>query len=419
MTTLFIRHPAKAEVDSAAPGTMPACQFALAGDGGSLLQQGAAALGGLTDLVVGARQVVLIVAAADVTLLRVQVPPLSAARLKAALPNLVEEQLLGDPADCVLVSAPVQGSETERMVAVVQRGWLEVLVKALVAQGAHSIAVLPAQLCLPHQAGTQSAVLTNTAGGLELTLRSSQYEGMGMDLAADPLDALTTLHALAGEAPLTLHVASAQLAQYRALLDSHPLLAASITLGPDQWEHWVANARGAAPDLLPGLGALGQQNRNWARWKWPLRIALVAVLVNIVALQVEWWRMKREADTVKLGMLQTFKAAFPAETVILDPLAQMRSKVAAAKSGAGAAGGDDFNAMSAALGEALGGSGRKVELTGLDYRDKALQAKFKPDAVDPAATAQIKDALARRGIALTEAAAGVWQLRANPQGAKP
>ena len=60
-------------------------------------------------------------------------------------------------------------------------------------------------------------MLGATAGGLELTLRSSQYEGMGMDLAADPLDALTTLHALAGEQPLTLYVGGAQQAHYRAL----------------------------------------------------------------------------------------------------------------------------------------------------------------------------------------------------------
>jgi general secretion pathway protein L len=75
LTTLFIRYPAKASVDSGAAQT---CPFALVGDGGNLLQQGAAPLGNLADMVASARRVTLLLAAADVTLLRVKAPPLSA-----------------------------------------------------------------------------------------------------------------------------------------------------------------------------------------------------------------------------------------------------------------------------------------------------------------------------------------------------
>ena len=101
MTTLFIRYPAKASVDSGAAQT---CPFALVGDGGNLLQQGASPLGNLSDMVAAARRVVLLLAAPDTTLLRVKAPPLSSSKLKAALPALVEEQVLGDPADCVLAA---------------------------------------------------------------------------------------------------------------------------------------------------------------------------------------------------------------------------------------------------------------------------------------------------------------------------
>eukprot|EP01034_Spumella_vulgaris_P040866 gene40866-50565_t len=65
-------------------GTAPACHFALVGDGGNVMQQGASPLGNLADTVASARRVVLLLAAADVTLLHVPVPPLSNARLKAA-----------------------------------------------------------------------------------------------------------------------------------------------------------------------------------------------------------------------------------------------------------------------------------------------------------------------------------------------
>ena len=108
MTTLYIRYPARAAADG---GAAPACHFALVGDGGNVMQQGASPLGNLADMVAAARRVVLLLAAADVTLLHVPVPPLSNARLKAALPALVEDQVLGDPADCVLALAPLTATQ--------------------------------------------------------------------------------------------------------------------------------------------------------------------------------------------------------------------------------------------------------------------------------------------------------------------
>jgi general secretion pathway protein L len=423
LTTLYIRHPAKAEVDGAPPGTMPVCQFALVADDASLVQQGAAALGSLGELVASARRAVLIVAASDVTLLRVKVPPLSAARLRAALPNLVEDQLLGDPAECVLVMAPAQGTDGVRTVAVVQRAWLEVLVKALLAQGAHSIAALPAQLCLPHQAGTVAAALDATSAGLELSLRLGQYEGMGLALAPDPGAALAALGALAGVAPVVLYLPQDRIDAYRALLDGTEA-AGAIALAPQHWNHWVAGAKTAAPDLIAGLGASGTAARNWRRWRWPVRLALLALIVNLAGLNIAWWRMKREADTVRLGMLQTFKAAYPKETVILDPAAQMRKNIAAAKLTSGQVGADEFIYLSAALGEVARSLPRKPALTALEYRERALQVKFTPASVDAAATAQVKAALAARQLALSEPAPGVWQIRgaaapAPARGAKP
>ncbi|SFL74339.1 type II secretion system protein GspL [Rugamonas rubra] len=406
MTTLYIRYPAKASIEH---GAAQSCPFALVGDGGNLLQQGAAALGNLADLVASARRVVLLLAASDVTLLRVKVPPLSAARLKAALPNLVEEQVLGDPADCVLAAAPAADNSGMRTVAVVQRAWLEVLVKALLAQGAHSVSALPAQLCLPFQPGSVSAALNPGDKGLELTLRQSQYEGLGLALGAEPQDALHTLRALAGDAPVSLYLAPAMHAAWQPLLAAPEL--AGIALLEDHWAHWVAAAKTAAPDLAQGLGAASASARQWQRWRWPLRLAVLALLVNVVGLNAEWLRLRREADGVKQAMLQTFKAAYPKETVILDPAAQMRKNIAAARVDGGAAAPDEFLALCAAFGEAAAGLAGKDFVASLDYREHALQVKVKPNTVDGAALAQLKAALATRQLELSEAAPGTWQIR--------
>jgi general secretion pathway protein L len=422
VTTLYLRHPAKAAVDSAPP-----CQFALIGDGGALLQEGAAALGSLTDLIAQARRVVLLLAASDVTLLRVKIPPLSSARLKQALPGLVEDQILGDPADCILVATPATGQDGMRTVAVVQRAWLEVLVKTLLAQGARSIKALPAQLCMPLAPGAVAAAINGDENSLELTLRQSQYEGYGLTIAPQPATALQTLHALQAlqtpGAPVTLFVPADELARYQALIDSASEAHAGIKLEAAHWAQVVVASKALMLDLIPALGAAGTQARNWRRWRWPLRLALLAVLVNLVGINLEWMQLRREAAAVRLGMLQTFKAAYPRETVILDPEAQMRKNIALARLSGGQFAPDEFTAISAALGEALGGANASIAT--LEYRERSLFVTFKPDAVSSGTDgqsglkAQVAQALATHHLQLLEPAAGTWQIRSIDTGATP
>jgi general secretion pathway protein L len=76
LSTLYIRHPARAD-------TASLCSFTLVGDNGSIMQRGDGALANLGEQVVASRRVVLLLAGADVTLLDVKTPPLSSARLRA------------------------------------------------------------------------------------------------------------------------------------------------------------------------------------------------------------------------------------------------------------------------------------------------------------------------------------------------
>ena len=405
MTTLYIRHPARAD------GEHALAQFALVADGGALMQQGEGVLRGLGDLVASSRRVVLLLAAADVTLLQVKTPPLSAVRLKAALPNLVEEQVLGDPGECVLVAAPVAGPDGMRTIAVAQRGWLEPVVKSLLAQGARTVAAVPGQLCLPLAPGNVSAAIG--PGGI--TVRHSQYQGLGLAIAGDPEMALQTVRALAGDAPLTLYVPQAQLGEFQALCaEAGP----AVTLEIDQWAHWIAGSHSTTLDLVPGLGAAGTQARDWQQWRWPLRLLGAAVLVNLVALNFQWNGMKRDADATRQGMVQTFRAAYPNETVISsNPERQMRQKIALSRAAFGQLSPDEFTYLAAAYGEVARALPTPPVLASLTYRERALTVKVKPEGLDPGAAAQIKTGLARRQLELTEVGAGTWLVRST--GGKP
>jgi len=403
LSTLYIRHPARAE------GEHALCRFALVTDGGMIDQHGEGPLRNLGDLVGTSRRIVLLLAAADVSLLSVQAPPLSGARLKAALPGLVEEHILGDPADAVLVAAPEQPDGT-RPIAVADRDWLEALVKSLLVQGARAVSAVPAQLCLPLQPGSVAAAIS----GVELTLRQSLFQGFGLALDATPAVVLQTARTFSGDAPLVLYVPPAQLGEYQALAqDAGP----GITLEADDWVHWIAGSKTTALDLVSGLGAAGSPARDWRRWRWPIALAALVVAINLIGLNVEWLRLRSEAKTVQQSMTQTYRAVYPRETTILDPVLQMRQHIARARANTGEVAPDEFTYLASALGEAARALGRPVGIASIEYRERALTVKVKPESVDPGLTGQLRTALATRRLTLEETKPGNWVIRST--GAKP
>lgn len=416
MSTLYIRHPSKAASDADTILEVPPCLFALVADNGVIEREGSAALAVLSDAIRQAKRVVLLLAASDVSLLRVKVPPLSIARLKAALPNLVEDQLMSDPADCVFVAGPL--SDGLRTVAVVQRAWLESLSSALTAQGARQLTVLPAQLCLPYQAeaGAATAAIAECAHETDITLRLSQQDGIGLSVTASGNTArqevIAALRTIVPQAALTLYVPAASVDSYQQVASEAN--DAGLNVLPDSWSHWVAGANNLGLDLMAGLGAGAGPQIDWRPWRWPFGLALLLILVNLFGLNLDWLRMKREANLLRAGMTQTFQATFPKEQVIVDPMAQMRQKLAAAKHDAGQLAADDFTALAATFGAAWAsvmqsGKGAVPAIATLEYRERSLLVRFKPGA--EASATEMSAALAARHAALVQTGAGVWQIR--------
>jgi general secretion pathway protein L len=438
LSTLYIRLPSKSAADSATHWLELVCPFALVSHGGSIEREGAAPLPDLSDTVAKARRVVLLLAASDVTLLRVQVPPLSAARLKAALPNLVEEQLIADPSGCVVVAGGL--SDGLRTVAVVQRAWLELLAKTLNAFGARRIAALPAQLCLPYQPGQQgqpggvTAAINEQGADIDVLLRLSEQDGIGLAIAPalsqaggrDPHEAsaqevIRTLCAVMPEAPITLYVPPPAVRAYQEAIDRTVAQTKRINVFADNWPRWIAGAQGTALDLMAGLGPESGPRLDWRAWRWPLALAAAVLIINAAALNIDWWRMKGEANSLRAAMIQIYKSAYPKESVIIDPVAQMRQNIAIAKRGSGLPAADDFTAISAAFGEAWASvmPGKTAPaIATLEYRERSLFVQFKPNTEAPAQ--QMKAALAERGLSLSlgsldlvpaQSAAVIWKIR--------
>ncbi len=397
--------------------------------GSTIERQGMAPLSDLSDTVAKSQRVVLLLAANDVSLLRVKVPPLSSARLKAALPNLVEEQLITDPADCVVVAGGV--SDGLRTVAVVQRAWLDIITKALIAFGARHITALPAQMCLSSQPqsgqsgqpASVTAAIDERGTDIDMTLRLLEQDGIGLAIAPEQNEpaasvAIRTLCTLIPAAPIMLYVPQSLVRAYQEVVNDTVTLSKRINVSADNWSRWIAGANSTTLDLMAGLNLGNGPKLDLRAWRWPLALSAAVLLINITAVNIDWWRMKSEASALRATMIQVYKSAYPKESVIIDPLAQMQQKIALAKHDAGLAAADDFTAITAAFGEAwssiVPATGKAAPvIAALEYRERSLLVRLKPGGEAPAQ--QMKVALAKRDLTLelapAQSGAVVWQIR--------
>lgn len=414
MSTLYIRLPSHVAAESVQPGMPLYCQYASVSGGGAIDREGVAALSELGESVKKAQRVILLLTASDVTLLRVKVPPtLAGSRLKTALPNLVEDQLMSDPAECVIV--PGEMHDGTRTVAVVSRTWLQLLSRTLLALGARSVSALPSQLCLPIQSDAVTAAVVEHGADIDIAIRMADQEGLGLSIVADQpesaaFDAMQSLGTVVPHAKIALYVPQSRMRDYEESLHIAPTLNDRITLHTDSWQRWINAIGRSVPDLMTGLGAAASPAIDWRPWRWTIALAAAVLLVNIIGLNVEWLRLKREAEALQASMIQIYRAAYPKETVIVDPLAQLRQKIAGAQRNSGQLAPDDFLALAAAFSEAWAGTGQgAAPVARLEYRDRSLTVRLKQGS--SASMEPLSSALAARKLSITQPEAGVWQIR--------
>ena len=426
-STLYLRMLSRTTAKAMSDWRIEPLPFSLVSRSGHITRSGVATLASLTKFIAQVKRVVLILAASDVTLLRMAVPPLSSARLKAALPALAEDHLITDPALCVLAAGPdIDGMRT---IAVIERSWLRDVIGAFRGYGARRIAAYATQTCLPMPgsgvAGSVSASITQIHDHIDLALRLSEHEGMGLPLmVADAgqhieLDVCQNLQTLTGHRPVELIVPAQQKEMYQHALDQLVADGSQIVLIDDNWQTWIAGAAQATPDLMSGLEAASSQEFNWRIWRWPVWLMMLLLSLNIIALYLEWWQLKNEGDATRASMRHMVQTVFPDEHVIIDPLAQLQQKVTSLHLTRGEVAPDDFLMLTAILAEALktvstSADDEKNNLVAvLDYRNSTLEVRFKPGITPPLVSARAM--LAARNFNLTvmpeQDKAVVWQIR--------
>jgi len=346
----------------------------------------------------GTNQVRLVFDPRDVVLLSPQVPALTGARLAQALPNVVEDALLQDAAACAIVAGPSLG-DGRRLVAVVDREWLEFTVGAFERRGMRVRAAWCAQLALPWAPPSWSLACVH--GGL--ALRTGESAGIGWTAGEDSdfrteaiVAAIET--ALAGEMRPASIEAFVDDASWEASLER-----AAARLGlPVNVSGLAAPAAGGV-DLLAGRAAAGKRmmaSFDPRAWRLPAALVAACVVAGLAGLNLHWAQMAREKDAIRRSLEATFRGAFPQAQVVVDPLLQMNRQVATLRAGSGQTGPEDMAPLLARFAQALGSSGIDV-LAGIEYREGRLKVRFQPQRVDGrAAREQLREQCSRAGLKL-------------------
>lgn len=350
------------------------------------------------DSLEGIRQVWLIADARDVNLIEAKLPPLSGARLRQALPNVVEEFLLQDVSRCLLAAGPVIDAD-RRLVGVIDRDWVEFVIGVFDRRRIRVEAVWPAQLAIPVSDDGWSLAAVQGA----LALRTGPTSGLGWSAVEDPSQRSSAVAGLLAAG----RVGAAPPAGLHAFIDTPdweaPLRAAASEAGLPVEVARLPLVRSAPIDLLDGRAsglkaALAQF--DWRIWRLPIAVAAACLVAALIGLNLQWGMLAAEKSSLRQAMETTYRSAFPGSTVIVDPSLQMRRQVSDLRARDGRQGPDDFVPMFAAFAQAIGDQGAEG-LGAVEYRDGRLKVRFSPASVEGTAKRdQLRQACSRLGLRL-------------------
>ncbi|WP_175755565.1 type II secretion system protein GspL [Burkholderia ambifaria] len=456
MSTLIVSLPPREPAVPLQEWQWPELPFTLVDKAGQVQRAGHAALA----LLPRANETRLIVAARDVLLLAATVPPLKGPKLRQALPNIVEDQLIQDPLGCHIALDPVALPDGRRVLAVVDRAWFRTICDAFAAAGHRRLSAVPATRCLPAprepaqvpleapvdgEAVKADAITIATAPAARPTAVAAV---LGLATTVEPaLVEAGALPVAAGAPRLELAIARGALGEGFAAPASRAAGTLAALAGGGDVELYELGEPGAEPrlasvgrtdgPLLPGAQPLSFdtfarralaerfdlcqfefESQPWRfdratmkRLRVPIALVAATLGVAVIGMNLHWWKLSRERDALSAQITETLLSAFPKTTTVLDPPAQMQRQLDQLRLAAGELSPNDFLALSSGLSRSMGA----LPLNGiasLDYHDRRLDVGFKPEVkVDP----DFPQRLARNGLAgEVDSSTGKWTIRSRP-----
>jgi general secretion pathway protein L len=308
----------------------------------------------------------LVVAAPDVLVIEAALPPLSGARLRAALQAIAEPHILTDATTAFVVAGKRLGSRAT--LAVLDRVLLQRAVEVLRRVKIAPTSATPEQLALP---------LTGKRWCLRVQpgyscLRTAELRGIACSAPAD------------GEPPVELRLALEQAGEARP-----EAIEVEGAFDSDAWSKALGVPVVAAASPSPRVDAValellqyefGPRVVDWRAWRLPVALAALCALTWIVGLNLDAWRLSHEERALRARMEATLRNAFPHVPVVLDPLAQMRRGISDLRTGGDVADPRDFLPLAASLARALPGDPDVVRA--LEFREQVLRVDLEARLID-------------------------------------
>lgn len=314
------------------------CQWVLVSDG----QETISGEGLLADLPRRVDHVQLMIPAAQVLISRLRLPHAARRQRGSVLAYAVEDQIAGEP-DANQVSWIGTVGEDD-VLAVIDKQRLKVWCDALEAVGIHDFEVQCETLLLPLPSGEWSI----SWNGFEGFIRCGVFEGSTTDRGDRETPPLA-LHMML-EAAQTQSVGPISIGVYATIPDAAPDIEAwtrklGVTVhlaGAWSWR-----------TILPGTGvSLGRTRQYWRGFSGTLVrlrpaawILGAALAIQAVALLIDWTYLANEQRALRRQMESQFRETFPDAVAVVDPMLQMRRKLAEARHALGQSDDGDFLPM--------------------------------------------------------------------------
>jgi general secretion pathway protein L len=315
--------------------------FVLSNDGRTVTLPGTAPLA----LLPRADHLVLVLAEADVSWHRVNIPKAPAARLRAALLGVMEESLLDDDEALHFALAPGAVGGQPGWVAVTHRPWLTAALAAIEASG------------LSVERVVARSVPAEAPRGHFYTLGADGHAVPWLSLAlADGAFCVRLSGALARALQANAGATVRWSATPAAAAEAERWLGAAVPLMTDA-ERALEASQGALNmrqfDLAArhrGTRALRELGKRFLSTEWrPVRAGLLAlVAVHLVGLNAYAWQQRQAVASKRLAMNELLRAAHPGVRAVLDAPVQMQRETERLRAAAGKPGDNDLEPLMAA-----------------------------------------------------------------------
>lgn len=344
MTTLILALPL------VRPTAATEFEYVVSAQGEAVQAHGTAALA----LLPRSDTLVLVVPAVALSWHSVRLPPVSGARVRAALDGLLEEQLLDEPTQLGLALAPVRLPNGDALVAAYDKAWLRAML------GFFEQADRPASRVVP-----EFAPLGSEGGGARWHVGGSTQDARLVMLQPQGLVCVPLVSALSLLGAKPAWSADDRVVAEPAVAELAEQVLGTAVLVQTAAQRLCDAAQGAWElaqfDLaLSGGGRLARRWRQWLAlvqhapaWRGARWGALALLLAHLAGLNAWAWKLDARVRDQQQQVRSTLTQTFPEIRTVVDAPVQMQRQFDLLRRSGGALVQADMESMLAALGAAL------------------------------------------------------------------